>query len=107
MGAPDAFRPRLAQPEKAYLALFDEPRHRTHGLLDRHRRIDPVLIIEIDDIDPEPLQARLAGLGDIGGAAVDAVGPARAAGLTEFGGDHDAVAPALKCAAEQFLVLPP
>ena len=66
VGPPDALRPGLAQPQKPDLALLDEPRHCADRLLDRHRRIDPVLVIEIDDIDAEPLQARLAGLGDIG-----------------------------------------
>src|SRR5690242_18985878 len=100
MGPPDALRPGLAQPEMPDLSLFDQPGHRADRILDRHRRIDPVLVIEIDDVDPEPLQAGLAGLGHIAGAAVDAVGAARPAGLAEFGRDHDAVAPALQRAAE-------
>src|SRR6516165_7361723 len=107
MGAPDALRPRLAQPEKAHLALLDEARHRPDRLLDRHRRIDPVLVIEIDGLDTEPLQARLASLRYIGGAAVDAVGAAGAPRLAELAGDHDSVAPALDRPAEQLLVLPP
>src|SRR5262249_29425890 len=107
MGPPDAFRPRLAQPEKAYLALLDEPRHRADRVLDRHRRIDAMLVIEVDYIDAEPLEARLAGLRDIGGGAVDAVGAARLAGLAEFARDYDPVAPALQRPAEQFLVLAP
>src|SRR5438045_4766391 len=107
MSSADALRPGLAQAEMPDLALFDEPRHCADRILDRHRLIDPVLVIEIDDIDPEPLEARIACLRDIGGAAVDAVGAARLAGLAEFGRDHDAVAPALQCPAEQFLVLAP
>src|SRR5437588_10647168 len=107
MGPPDALRPGLAHPEITDLALFDEPRHCADRILDRYCRIDPVLIIEIDDIDPKPLEARLAGLDNIGGTAVDAVGAARPAGLAEFGCDHDAVAPALPCPAEQFFVLAP
>ncbi len=107
MGPADALGPRLAEPDEADLTRFDEPRHGPDRLLDRHRRIDAVLVIEIDDLDPEPLQARLAGLGDIGGAAVDPVGAARPAGLAEFAGEHDAVAPALERPAEQLLVLTP
>src|SRR5437764_5904275 len=107
MGPPDALRPGLAHPEITDLALFDEPRHCADRILDRHCRIDPVLIIEIDDIDSEPLEARLAGLDNIGGTAVDAIGAARPPGLAEFARDHDIVAPALQGPAEQFLVLAP
>ena len=66
-----------------------------------------MLIIEIDDIDPKPLEARLAGLDNVGGTAVDAIGAARPPGLAEFARDHDIVAPALQGPAEQFLVLAP
>jgi hypothetical protein len=34
-----------------------------------------VLVVEIDGVDAEPLEARLAGLRDIGRAAVDAGAP--------------------------------
>src|SRR5438105_2118092 len=103
MGAADALGPRLAQPQKTRLALLDQPAHRADRVLDGHRRIDPVLEIDIDGIDAEPLQARLARLLDIFGAAVDAAG---AAILAEFGGEHDLVAPALQRAPEQLLILP-
>ena len=66
-----------------------------------------MLVIEIDDIDTEPLQARLAGLRHVSRAAIDAVGAARPPRLAEFGGDDDAVAPALQRPAEQLLVLAP
>src|SRR5271156_2712772 len=107
VGAPDALRPGFAQPEITDLTLFDEPGHCTDRILDRHCRIDPVLVIKIDDIDAEPLQARLARLDNIGEAPVDAVGAARPARLAEFGHDDEAVAPALQCPAEEFLVLAP
>src|SRR5207248_9563425 len=77
MAPPDALRPGIAHPEITDLALFDAPRHCADRILDRHCRIDPVLIIEIDDIDPKPLEARLAGLDNVGGTAVDAIGAAR------------------------------
>src|SRR4051794_16057075 len=107
MSSPDALRPGLAQPQIPDLALFDEPGHCADGILDRHCRIDPVLIIKIDDIDTEPLEARIARLSNIAGAAVNTVGAARPAGLAEFGRDHDAVAPTLQCPAEELLVLAP
>src|SRR5437867_7773155 len=107
MGPTDALGPRLAEPDEADLTCFDEPRHGTDRLLDRHRRINPVLIIEIDDLDPEPFQARLAGLGEVSGAAVDPVGAARPTRLAEFAGEHDAVAATFECTTEQLLVLAP
>ncbi len=58
----DALGLGLAQPDKAHLALLDEPRHPADRFLDRHRRIDAVLVIEVDMIGIEPLQARFAGL---------------------------------------------
>ena len=94
-------------PRKPHLALLDEPRHRTDGVFDRHRRIDPVLVVEIDDVDPEPLQARVARLKDVRGAAVDAIGPARLPGLAEFAGDQHLIAAALQCPAEKLFVLTP
>ena len=87
--------------------MLDQPGHGTDRFLDRHRRIDAVLIVEVEDLDAEPPQARLAGLGDIGRTAVDTVGAARPPGLAEFAGDHDAVAPALERPAEELLVLTP
>src|ERR1700730_4954429 len=107
MGPPDALRPSFAQPEVTDLALLDEPRHCADGLLDRHPWVDTVLIVEIDDIDTEAFHARLARLNNIGGGPVDAVGATGPAGLAKFGRDHDTVAPALQCPAEEFLVLAP
>src|SRR5947207_776952 len=107
MGTADALGVRLAEAEMAHLALLDEAAHRTDRVLDRHARIDAVLVVEVDRVDPEPLQAGLAGLLHVFGAAVDAVGAAGLAGLAEFGGDDDLVRPALQRAAEQFLVVAP
>src|SRR5205085_9645119 len=102
MGAPDALGVRLAEPEVAHLALLDEAAHRADRVLDRHARIDAVLVIEVDRVDAEPLQAGFAGLLHIVGAAVDAIGAAGLAGLAEFGGEADVVGPALEHAAEAF-----
>ncbi len=67
-----------------------------------------MLVIQIDHFEAEPLQARVAGLPDIFGAAVDAVRAAGVLRLAELGRDDETVAPfAPEGAAEQFLVLPP
>jgi hypothetical protein len=49
------------------LSLSDEIRHRAHRVFDGRVRINPVLVIEVDRFDSEPLQARLAGLAHISG----------------------------------------
>src|SRR6202008_597293 len=107
MGTANTLGPCLAHPEITDLALLDEPGHRADGLFDRHRRIDAMLIVEIDGLDTEPLQARLASLRDIGRAAVDAIGAAGPPRLAEFAGNHDAVAPPLERPPKQILVLAP
>ena len=94
MGAPDALGPRLRQAEEAHLALLDQPRHRADGVLDGHVGIDPVLIVEVDHVDAEALEARLAGRLHVLGAPVDRIRAALAAHLAELGRQHDAVAPA-------------
>src|SRR5437868_1238182 len=107
MGAPDALGVRLAEPEVAHLSLLDDAAHRADRVLDRHARVDAVLVVEVDRVDPQPLQAGLAGLLHIVGAAVDAVSAAGLAGLAEFGGDDDIVRPAFEGAAEQLLIVAP
>src|SRR5579883_149860 len=88
----------------AHLALLNEPRQRAHGVLDRHGGIDAVDIIEVDAIDPEPLQAGLAALRDVFRPAVGAGRAVRQADVAELGGEHHLVAPSLDRAADQHLV---
>src|SRR3712207_8492137 len=45
-------------PEMPDLALLDEAGHRPHGVLDRDGGVDPVDVVEVDDIDAEPPEAR-------------------------------------------------
>src|ERR1051326_2672791 len=103
MGAADALGARLAQPEKAHLALLDEPAHRTDRVLDRDGGVDPVLVIEVDDVDAEALERGFARLLNVFRPAVD---PARAAVLAEFGGEDDTLATPFERAPKQLLVLP-
>jgi len=39
----------------AYLAVAHELAHRPDGVFDRHGRIDPVDVVEVDEISFEPL----------------------------------------------------
>ena len=66
-----------------------------------------MLVVEIDHIDAEALEARVACLRDILGPPVDAIGLAVAPRLAELGGEHDALAPPLDGSADDILVLAP
>src|SRR5262249_13391713 len=103
--APDGGRRRLAEPEVADLALLDQPLHGADRVLDGHTRIDPVLIVEIDDVHAEPLEALVAGLGDVLGPAVDDRAPLGRPGLAELGTDHHLVPASADGPAEQLLVV--
>src|SRR2546430_12808995 len=61
-----------------YTTLF---RSRADRFLDRRVRIDAVLVVEVDYVDAQALQARYAGLHDVLGPAVDALLAARVFGL--------------------------
>src|SRR4030095_14708405 len=50
---------RFGQAKESDLSLLLQLRHRTDGLLDRDGRVDPMLIIQADGVDAEPLQRRV------------------------------------------------
>ena len=62
----------LRQSQIAHLAGRDQVGHRADGVLDRRRRVDAVLIVEVDGVDAEPLQRSVAGLAHVLRPAVDA-----------------------------------
>ena len=107
MGAADPFRMRFGQAEEPHLPQRHQPGHRADGLLDRHGGIDAVLVIQVDHVNAQPLQARVAGLDDILRPSVDPVRLARPLRLPELRRQHDAIAPALQRAAKDFLVVAP
>jgi hypothetical protein len=55
----------LRQPEVPDLALDDEVANRPSNVLDRHVRVDPVLIEQVDAAGPQPLQHLLHDLPDV------------------------------------------
>src|SRR5712692_2424595 len=83
VGAANGFRASLAETEKADLAVLHQPRHGAHRLFDRHGWIDAVLIIQIDHLDTEALQTRLAGADHVLWPPVGYFAPA-AAEITEL-----------------------
>ena len=65
-----------------------------------------MLLIEVDRVDPEPAEARLAGLADVLRATADPAGlTARVADIAELGGQHDLVAATADRSADELLVV--
>src|SRR5262249_52888801 len=85
----------------------NETRHRSDGVLHGNVRIHAMLIIEVDRLDPEPLQACLAGLPHVLGTAVHPVRLPLTAHLAELAGQEHALAEALDRAPDQLLVVAP
>src|SRR5437870_2835721 len=96
------------KPKIAHLAFGPEPRHRAASLVDGHAPVNAVLVVEVDGIDSEPLQAGLAGLPDVFRSAVDsdesALGVAH---VTELGRQDDFLAAAADRLADQLFVAAP
>src|SRR5262249_13490939 len=81
-------------------------RHRADSLFDRRRRIDPVLVVEVDHLDAEALETRLARRAHVITLAADAeAAPVLASHDAELRGDHDAIAPAADRFAAELLVV--
>ena len=91
--------------EKADLAGTPKLRHGADRVLDGRVGVDPVLIVEVDGLDLEALQARLAAAADVVGPAVDPEeAPVGTAHVAELGRQHDLVAPAREGPAHELLV---
>jgi hypothetical protein len=75
------------------LAGLDQLGHRPPGVLHRHRAVHPVLVVQVDMVDPEPRQRPITGPPDVVRFPVDAhpaaIGPVLVA---ELGGQHHLVA---------------
>ena len=75
-----------------HLAGLDEFLDRTGDILDWHLRVDSVLVVEVDGVDPEPLQRAVDDLLDDLGPARDPPAWLALDGIDvppELGGDHD------------------
>ena len=77
MRTADRGRRGFRQAEEANLTLLLQPRHGANRLLDRHVRVDAVLVVEVDDVDAQPPQAGLAGRANIIGIALHCRGTRR------------------------------
>src|SRR5215472_3976545 len=88
-------RARFGESEMAHLAFFHELSHRADGFFDRSVGIDAVLVVEIDVINAETVQAGFAGLAYVFGLAINAAGHGIGgiANDAELRGEDDLVAP--------------
>ena len=101
----DRLRACLGQPEKADLALLHEARHLADRLLDRHRGIDAMLIVQVDHADTEPRERTFTRRPDVLRPAVDAaILGARPAHDAELGRELDHVPVAPDRTADQLLI---
>ena len=105
MGPPDSGGTGLADPNMTHLALAHEVTHRADRVLDRHGRVDPVDVVEVDDFDLQARQALLAARPGVFGPAVRARHAGRDTEIAELGRDDVIVAVPLYRAGNQFLVL--
>ena len=87
------------------LALLDELLHRAGDILDRHVRVDAVLIEQVDDVGIEPLERGLRDLLDVFGTAIQAgLFPVGVDVEPELGGDHHLPADRRECLSDQHFV---
>src|SRR6266542_4941022 len=103
----DRLRARLREAEVLDLALADQLLHGARDVLDRHARVDAVLVEEVDHIDPESLERGLCDLLDVLGPAVEAAPVCFTfeGGLeAELRGDHDLAAEGRQRLAHELLV---
>jgi hypothetical protein len=103
MGASDRLGACLAQAKMPDLAFFDQALHGSCDILDRHLRIDTMLIEQIDTVNAQATQRVLGDLANVGGPAVETV-RSRFEVVAEFGGDYDIVPQELQRLADQFLI---
>ena len=95
----------LGQAEMPHLALRDQLFHRPGHILDRHFRIDPVLVEQVDGVDPETFERGVGNLADVLGPAVQSGLPAALADLkSEFRGNHHLGAERRESLAHELLV---
>src|ERR1041385_1340251 len=95
--AANGFGRGLRETEIANFSLAYQIGHGPDRLFDRYSFIDAVLVVEINHLDAQPLQAAVACLLYVFWTAIHAqelaFGPAHVA---ELGGQHDLVAPAFE-----------
>src|SRR5437868_1805451 len=75
VGATDRFGRGFGEADVQDLALGHQFGNGADGVLDRSVWVDPVLVVEVDAVGPEPLQGAFDRGADVRGAAVEYTGP--------------------------------
>src|ERR1017187_8648979 len=96
--ATDRLNSCFGKAEVLDLAFLNQVLHRSSYVFDRHVRVNPMLIKQVDDINLEPLERALCGLLDVLWTTVQARQTLHPAGIEirtevepEFGGDRHSV----------------
>ncbi len=109
MGTADGLHPGFGKAEVPYFTLPDQLFHRSGHILDRHFRIDSMLIEQIDGVGPESFKGSFGDFFDMLRSTVQhrctLCSPGIEAGVeTELGGDHHLIAHWKECLSYQLLV---
>ena len=104
-GTANRSRSGLGKTEVTHLAGPNHFAHGTDGVLDGHIGVNPVLVIKVDLVDAEPLQALVTAFADIFRPAIYAnklsLGPPD---IAKLGGQNHLIATALDGAAHEVFV---
>jgi hypothetical protein len=104
-GSSDGGRRSFAEPEVLHLAGPHQLGHRADRLLDRHGVVDAVLVVEVDVVDAEPRERRVARRAHVFRCAANAEeGAGSRADVAELRGQHHLVAATLDGASDELLV---
>ena len=101
VGSPDGLLARLAETEVGDISGRDQVPHRAGDLLDRHARVDAVLVQDVNAVGAEVAQAVVHDLADMLRATVEP----EVTGVAELGGDQHLVAERCERCSDDLLVL--
>src|ERR1051326_6077272 len=103
--AANRLRPGFGHAEVPHFAGVNEVGHRTDRVFDRCVGIDAMLIVEIDVIDAEALQRRVAGALDVIGPSIDSDPRSVSVALVrELRRQYDLIATIANRASDELLV---
>ena len=107
MRATDGFHACFRKAEVLHLALLNQVLHRSCYILDRHIRVNAVLIEQIDDVGLEPLERALDCFLDVLWPAIEGIPLASVLRIrrpAELGCDHHLIAEWSEGFAHEFFV---
>src|ERR1019366_7995423 len=111
MCATDRLHSCFGKAEVLDLAFLKQVLHRSSYVFDRHVRVNPMLIEQVDDVNLEPLKRALCGLLDVLWPTVQARRTLHPAGIEigtevepELAGDHHSITEGTESFAHEFFV---